>query len=107
MGGFDRPILHGLCTYGFTGRALLHTLCDGDPARFTRMEGRFSSPVMPGDGLTVDMWVDGHGQAVYTTKRSGTATRSTSSSSIKARAASADGGQNNLRSSGRSPLSTS
>ena len=36
MGGFDRPILHGLCTYGFTGRALLHALCGGDPARFTR-----------------------------------------------------------------------
>ena len=35
MGGFDRPILHGLCTYGFTGRALLHALCDGDPTRFT------------------------------------------------------------------------
>ena len=33
-GGFARPILHGLCTYGFTGRALLHALCDGDPARF-------------------------------------------------------------------------
>ena len=39
LGGFDRPILHGLCTYGFTGRALLHTLCDGDPARFTSMDG--------------------------------------------------------------------
>ena len=48
MGGFDRPILHGLCTYGFTGRALLHTLCGADPARFTSMEGRFSSPVLPG-----------------------------------------------------------
>ena len=35
------------------------------------MEGRFSSPVFPGDGLTVDMWVDGDGHAVYTTKRSG------------------------------------
>ena len=44
MAGFDRPILHGLCTYGFTGRALLHTLCGGDPARFTSMEGRFSPP---------------------------------------------------------------
>jgi acyl dehydratase len=59
MGGFDRPILHGLCTYGFTGRALLHTLCDGDPARFKSMYGRFSKPVMPGDTLTVSMWVDG------------------------------------------------
>jgi acyl dehydratase len=59
MGGFDRPILHGLCTYGFTGRALLHTLCDSDPAKFKGMEGRFSSPVMPGESLTVKMWVDG------------------------------------------------
>ena len=53
MGGFDRPILHGLCTYGFTGRALLHTLCGSDPARFEHIEGRFASPVLPGDELTV------------------------------------------------------
>ncbi len=66
MGGFDRPILHGLCTYGFTGRALLQSLCGGDPARFTSMEGRFSSPVMPGESLTVSMWVDGN-SAVFRT----------------------------------------
>jgi acyl dehydratase len=59
MGGFDKPILHGLCTYGFTGRALLHTLCGSDPSRFRSMAGRFSSPVMPGEDLTVKMWVDG------------------------------------------------
>jgi acyl dehydratase len=59
LGGFDRPILHGLCTYGFTGRALLHTLCGSDPSRFSSMEGRFTSPVMPGESLTVKMWVDG------------------------------------------------
>jgi acyl dehydratase len=59
MAGFDRPILHGLCTYGVTGRALLHTLCDSDPARFASMAARFSKPVMPGDTLTVRMWVDG------------------------------------------------
>ncbi len=63
MGGFDRPILHGLCTYGFTGRALLHALCGSDPARFGRMEGRFSRPVMPGDTLTVSMWLDDDGAA--------------------------------------------
>ena len=57
--GFPRPILHGLCTYGFTGRALLHTLCGSDPARFKSMEGRFSKPVFPGDALTVVMWIDG------------------------------------------------
>ena len=60
MGGFDRPILHGLCTYGFTGRALLHTLCGSDPSRFRSMNGRFSRPVMPGDALTVSMWADGN-----------------------------------------------
>ena len=54
--GFDRPILHGLCTYGFTGRALLHAVCDSDPARFGSMDARFSRPVMPGDTLTVQMW---------------------------------------------------
>lgn len=57
--GFDRPILHGLCTYGFTGRALLHTLCGSDPGRFRSMGGRFSRPTYPGDVLTVSMWVDG------------------------------------------------
>jgi len=67
LGGFDRPILHGLCTYGFTGRALLRTLCGGDPARFKSMEGRFSKPVMPGDDLVVHMWVDGN-RCLFQTK---------------------------------------
>ena len=67
MGGFDRPILHGLCTYGFTGRALLHALCDGDPARFKGQEARFASPVMPGEALTVKIWNDGDGTAIYQT----------------------------------------
>jgi acyl dehydratase len=68
--GFPRPILHGLCTYGFTGRALLHSLCDGDPSRLRTMEARFSKPVFPGDTLTVSMWVDG-GSAVFRTERPG------------------------------------
>jgi acyl dehydratase len=59
MGGFDAPILHGLCTWGFTGRALLHSLCAGDAARFKKMNSRFSKPVIPGDSLTISMWVDG------------------------------------------------
>jgi acyl dehydratase len=66
MGGFPKPILHGLCSYGFTGRALLHTLCASDPARFRSIEGRFSSPVFPGEKLTVSMWVDG-GRAIFQT----------------------------------------
>ena len=57
--GFPKPILHGLCTYGFTGRALLAALCKNDVARFRSMEGRFSKPVYPGEAVTVKMWVDG------------------------------------------------
>jgi acyl dehydratase len=67
LAGFPRPILHGLCTYGFTGRALLHTLCDGDPARFRSMSGRFSSPVFPGEALTVRMWREGRDRALFQT----------------------------------------
>jgi len=54
--GFDRPILHGLCTYGFTGRALLHEVIESDPLRFGSMRCRFSKPVFPGDSLTISMW---------------------------------------------------
>ena len=64
--GFEKPILHGLCSYGFTGRALLHGLCAGDPARFRSMEARFSKPVLPGDALKVSIWVDG-GEARFQT----------------------------------------
>ena len=67
VGGFPKPILHGLCTYGFTGRLLLHTLCDSDPERFSTMEGRFSSPVLPGEKLTVKVWDEGDGHAVFQT----------------------------------------
>ncbi|MEV0265757.1 MaoC/PaaZ C-terminal domain-containing protein [Streptomyces sp. NPDC050617] len=56
--GFARPILHGLCTYGFTGRALLHKACGGDVARFGRITARFASPVTPGEKLTVHIWRD-------------------------------------------------
>jgi acyl dehydratase len=71
MGGFDRPILHGLCTYGFAGRALLHTLCDGDPSRLRSMEGRFSSSVFPGEELTTRIWRAGDGEALFTTSAGG------------------------------------
>jgi acyl dehydratase len=64
--GFPKPILHGLCTYGFTGRALLHAVCGSDPTRFKAIEGRFSHPVMPGDALDVKIWVDGN-EAVFQT----------------------------------------
>lgn len=69
--GFERPILHGLCTYGFTGRALLSALCGNDPTRFVSMEARFSSPVFPGDELNVKIWETRPGEAVFQTLRNG------------------------------------
>jgi acyl dehydratase len=57
--GFDRPILHGMCTYGYTGRALLHAVCGSVPSRFVSMEGRFTRPVIPGDELTISIWSEG------------------------------------------------
>ncbi|MCH8257557.1 MAG: enoyl-CoA hydratase [Proteobacteria bacterium] len=71
MGGFDRPILHGLCSYGFTGRALLLCLCSGDAGRFKSMHARFSKPVMPGDALTISMWVDGNTALFRTANQDG------------------------------------
>jgi acyl dehydratase len=69
--GFDRPILHGLCTYGFTGRALLHTLCGSEPGRFHSMYGRFSRPTYPGDTLTISIWADGNSARFRTENQQG------------------------------------
>jgi len=51
-----RPILHGLCTYGYVGRALVANECGGDPAKLKLFAGRFSRPVWPGDTLVVSGW---------------------------------------------------
>jgi acyl dehydratase len=60
--GFERPILHGLCSFGVTGHALLKTLCGWDASRLKEIGCRFSSPVYPGETLRVEMWQ--HGEAV-------------------------------------------
>ncbi|MDR3468109.1 MAG: MaoC/PaaZ C-terminal domain-containing protein [Xanthobacteraceae bacterium] len=57
--GFPRPILHGMCTYGLTCRAVLQTYADYDAAAFRRHAVRFSAPVYPGETVTVDLWKDG------------------------------------------------
>jgi acyl dehydratase len=66
--GFDRPILHGLCTYGVTGRVLLRERCGDDPARFGGMSARFSAPVFPGDRLVVEVWEEGDHDVFRTRK---------------------------------------
>jgi acyl dehydratase len=57
--GFERPILHGLATYGIAGWALTKCLCGGDPNGLASIETRFSSPVYPGETIRTEMWVDG------------------------------------------------
>ena len=56
--GFERPILHGLCTYGITCRAVLAGITDYDPDAIASHQARFSAPVFPGDLITVDLWRD-------------------------------------------------
>lgn len=58
--GFDRPILHGLCTYGIACNAVLKTICDYDYTLIEGFDARFSAPVLPGDTITTDMWQDGN-----------------------------------------------
>ncbi len=54
--GFGGPILHGLCTYGIVGRAVLHHACGDDPTKLTSLQGQFRNPVYPGDTLIVEGW---------------------------------------------------
>jgi len=58
--GFPRPILHGMCTYGITCRGVLQTYADYDPSAFKQHGARFSSPVFPGETVTMDLWKDGN-----------------------------------------------
>jgi acyl dehydratase len=58
--GFERPILHGLCTFGIACKAVLQTICDYDHTLIEAFDARFSAPVLPGDTITTDMWQDGN-----------------------------------------------
>lgn len=59
MGGFPKPILHGLCTFGFVGRAVLDQFCDRDPSRFLSYEARFVGVVYPGETIEASLWKEG------------------------------------------------
>ncbi|MDO8703745.1 MAG: MaoC/PaaZ C-terminal domain-containing protein [Sulfuricaulis sp.] len=58
--GFERPILHGMCTYGVGAWALTRTVCGGDPSRIAAIDARFSAPVFPGETIVTEIWVDGN-----------------------------------------------
>lgn len=56
LAGFDRPILHGLASFGFAGRAVVRACAGGDPARVTAIRARFAKPVFPGETLATAIW---------------------------------------------------
>ncbi len=64
MAGFQAPFVHGLCTYGFAGRALLKSLCGGDPTRFLHFEARFADQVYFGDTIITKAWITQPGEAI-------------------------------------------
>ncbi|MGC2653266.1 MAG: MaoC/PaaZ C-terminal domain-containing protein [Mycobacterium sp.] len=68
LAGFPKPILHGLCTYGVSGRALVAELGKGDAANITSIAARFTSPVFPGETLTTLVWRTDPGRAVFRTE---------------------------------------
>lgn len=64
LGGFERPILHGLCTYGIVCRAVVESGFDGNPARVDTYSARFTGHVFPGETLVTSIWVEDAGHVI-------------------------------------------
>lgn len=65
LGNFPRPILHGLCTFGFAGRAVLKQFAGNDPSRMQSIECRFTRHVFPGETLITEMWQGDERQVLF------------------------------------------
>ncbi|RLB17249.1 MAG: short-chain dehydrogenase [Deltaproteobacteria bacterium] len=65
--GFERPIMHGLCTHGFACRAVIRALFPGEPERMTRFKTRFSRPLYPGTPIKTQIWKLEEGKAIFRT----------------------------------------
>ncbi len=63
--GFDKPILHGMSSYGMAGRAVIKLLCDNDPHRLRALNLRFAAPMYPGETLRTEVWLEAEGQAAF------------------------------------------
>ncbi len=67
MAGFEKPIMHGLCTYGYSCRALMNSLTPGAPEKVRRLKCRFSRPLYPGDPIKIQIWKTSDNKAVWKT----------------------------------------
>ena len=64
VAGFDKPILHGLCSFGFVARAVIEACCGGDPDKLKEYEVRFRNPVFPGQKIIIKIWKEGSTRCV-------------------------------------------
>ena len=64
LAGYDKPFMHGLCTYGFVCRAILESCCDNEPDNFVSLSGRFADQVWFEDTIVTRIWNDGPGEAI-------------------------------------------
>lgn len=59
LSGFNKPILHGLCTYGILGKAVYDAYCEGEVSIIKSIATRFVSHVYPGETILIDMFKEG------------------------------------------------